>query len=213
MLPVEQNNRPFAPKGAPSRTLWPDFVVVFLLFSTGIWSIGYLTDKTLGRAPAIAVGGALYFLLCYFIAAGVRELDRTGWYEYKPIIFSFPLIISERHLFTFEENGIRFDRGKWVSYEEIEKVKVICNGTRFYGIRIYLTDGKPTDTMFVVFLNKLLSRRLLYVTVGNRSGEPARTALAILRQKAPHARFKGPLWIGEGWVPRLGFDNPNSGGG
>ena len=193
-----QSTSTFVPEGAPQRMLWPYFAEMFFVPLMGVWAVTYLVDETLGRPVAVFTAVTLFGALCWYIIFLISDYDRTGWYEYKPpVIPPSPFVISKWSGFAFEEAGIRCGRKEWGPYEAVETITINCKDVYFSSIKINLSDGSDS----------------IYVGANSGVGAPARTALAILKQKAPHARFEGPSWIVEGWAPRLGFRNPNTRGG
>ena len=214
LQPMDEAHHPLVPQGAPARTMWTHFPGMFLLPLLGIWAISYLIDVTVGRSLALMGGGILFVSLFWYMASLIRYYDRVGWYEYKPIVPVIPLVISKWSSYSFQEHFIQVSRKERILYSQIERVIVNCKGVQFSGLEIHYASGKFILAGFEDCSNQpMFERRPIWVGIASGTGEPARNALAILRQKAPHAQFEGPEWIEQGWVPRLGFRNPNARGG
>ena len=191
-----QKQRTFAPEGAPLRPALSSvssYILLSLLFA---YLTAVLIKEVLNATVALLVVVPLFGWVCWHIFALWREFNRTSWYEQRPISvpdLPFRGIINSNPI-VFEESYVALPRKKTVFYRDIVRVKVLCEGVSFSGLQLTLTNGKTER-------------------IGNydKDGEPARTALAILRQKTSQATFTGPSWIEQGWVPRLGFSHPGTG--
>ncbi len=192
---------PFVPEGAPRRPALPQFskhIIAILLFI----GVGFELQQHIGILLTLAIITPLILFTCSVIVSSWRYFNSTSWYELKPLeIPSFPFEVDGLNgPIVFEEermlvnDTIFFARGRDVRrYEEIERVEVLCQGILFRGAELHLRDGK-----------------CIRLHNGYDSGEPCRTALALLRFKASGARFDGAPWIEQGYIPRFGFSFPNT---
>ena len=141
------------------------------------------------------VGAVL--LISSFVALALvrRKYDIIGWHELK--IIALPSLPFKArgglNPLVLEVDHIVWGWKEKILYSEISRVEVQCVNDYFSGFTIHTVNkGRKS------FQN------------WSNSGEPSRTILAVLRERAPHAQFKGLTWIEQGWVPRLGFRHPNS---
>ena len=138
--------------------------------------------------------------------ATVRDLERTGWYELRPAkvpalpfqIAAGPLYLSNS-VITFDERGVTYQwllKRRFVAYAEIGRVEVALENLVFDGLKISPIDGHTGDAVWMG---------------GSSDGDTARLALAVLRERAPHAQFSVAPWFEAGWTPYLGFSMPDRG--
>jgi len=192
-------NAPFVPEGAPRRPGQISYFVAGLLAGTCA-IVGFLFS-------AYSIFGAIGFLgagiaLCVPFAQR-HHFDRIGWYERREVVVpELPFQMSgEGQCIIFGTEGITFSgflmRDRTITYAQIRGVCIDCAGRCLVGIEVQLSDNS--------YFNAATKPQRISDW---GDGERTRTALAILRRMAPPARFTGPTWVEEGWVPRLGFSHP-----
>lgn len=196
------NSPSSSPPDAPPRPIVPQFGGC--LFG-GIVTSGFIfyAFKTFSNpkngwiAVAVILGLTLLYILTQW-----RKSDKLGWYELKPIQGVLPLqygpiLYGKTDYRTlFDEQGIYFGNQYHAFYPQITHVETVCENILLKGVKIYFNNGHNES-----ILNY------------SADGEPVRTIIALLRQKAPHAQFIGPRWVGDGYVPRGGFNSLDAGGG
>lgn len=189
------NDPSFIPRDAPPN---PALLLLIrsLLFCVGGSVAGYvvLLSFLSSTYSLLVVVVCVVLAIIYFISVH-NKAHQFGWYELKPIQFSFPFDCwDENQHLIFSSDGIITGKKDRMLYSQMTQVETLCVNFFFMGAKIYFVDG-----------------RIERITNYSGDGEPARTAIALLRDRASHAQFVGPRWIGDGYVPRPGFGHVPTG--